>query len=296
MPFLAVEGVSKRFDDVTAVDRVSFAVDPGEVVGFLGPNGAGKSTTMRLITQYYEPDTGDIRLDGVPLVEAGRAAKRRIGYLPENNPLYGDMLVSEYLGFIADLRELRGDARSQALDEAVTGTGLETVYYRPIGELSKGFRQRVGLAQAILHRPDLLDAFVRLLAPPEQKLTREARQGREVFERTGCARCHVPALRTGDSPVPALRHREVAAYTDLLLHDMGPELADICLGLATPSEFRTEPLMGVRLRSKFLHDGRATTLEQAIDLHAGEGAAARDRFRGLAAGERAALIAFLKTL
>ena len=141
---------------MTAVDRVSFAVDPGEVVGFLGPNGAGKSTTMRLITQYYEPDTGDIRLDGVPLVEAGRAAKRRIGYLPENNPLYGDMLVSEYLGFIADLRELRGDARSQALDEAVTGTGLETVYYRPIGELSKGFRQRVGLAQAILHRPDLL--------------------------------------------------------------------------------------------------------------------------------------------
>jgi len=144
---------------------------------------------------------------------------------------------------------------------------------------------------------DLLDAFVRLLAPPEpQKLTREARQGREVFERTGCARCHVPSLRTGDSPVPALRHRDVAAYTDLLLHDMGPELADICLGLATPSEFRTEPLMGVRLRSKFLHDGRATTLEQAIDLHGGEGAAARDRFRGLAAGERAALIAFLKTL
>ena len=156
MPFLSVEGVSKRFDDVTAVDGVSFAVDRGEVVGFLGPNGAGKSTTMRLITQYYEPDTGEIRLDGVPLAAAARAAKRRIGYLPENNPLYGDMVVSEYLAFIADLRELRGPARSQAIDDAVTGTGLETVYYRPIGELSKGFRQRVGLAQAILHRPDLL--------------------------------------------------------------------------------------------------------------------------------------------
>src|SRR5213594_850393 len=156
MPFLSVESVSKRFDDVTAVDRVSFAVDRGEVVGFLGPNGAGKSTTMRLITQYYEPDTGEIRLDGLPLAAAARAAKRRIGYLPENNPLYGDMLVSEYLAFIADLRELRGPARSQAIDDAVTGTGLETVYYRPIGELSKGFRQRVGLAQAILHRPDLL--------------------------------------------------------------------------------------------------------------------------------------------
>src|SRR2546425_10915990 len=144
---------------------------------------------------------------------------------------------------------------------------------------------------------DLLDAFVRLLAPPEPvKPSREARQGRELFARAGCDRCHVPALRTGDSLVPALRRREVAAYTDLLLHDMGPDLADICLGLATPSEFRTEPLMGVHLRSKFLHDGRATTLEQAIDLHGGEGTAARDRFRGLSAAERAALIAFLKTL
>src|SRR5438876_11318639 len=156
MPFLSVEGVSKRFDDVTAVDRVSFAVDRGEVVGFLGPNGAGKSTTMRLITQYYEPDTGEIRLDGVPLADAPRAAKRRIGYLPENNPLYGDLLVGEYLAFIADLREVAGPARGQAIDEAVAATAIETVFYRPIDELSKGFRQRVGLAQAILHRPDLL--------------------------------------------------------------------------------------------------------------------------------------------
>src|SRR5881296_1213666 len=156
MAFLSVEGVSKRFDGVTAVDQVSFAVDRGQVVGFLGPNGAGKSTTMRMITQYYEPDTGTIRLDGVPLADAARAAKRRIGYLPENNPLYEDMLVHDYLAFIADLRELAGLARRQALDAAVTATGIESVYYRPIGELSKGFRQRVGLAQAILHRPDLL--------------------------------------------------------------------------------------------------------------------------------------------
>src|SRR2546430_6817726 len=157
MPLLSLDGVSKRFGGVTAVDHVSFAVDRGQVVGFLGPNGAGKSTTMRLITQYYEPDTGTIKLDGVPLADAGRAAKRRIGYLPENNPLYEDMLVDDYLAFIADLRELAGTGRRQALDAAVTGTGIETVYYRPIAELSKGFRQRVGLAQAILHRPDLLD-------------------------------------------------------------------------------------------------------------------------------------------
>ncbi len=156
MSFLSVEGVTKRFDGVTAVDHVSFAVDRGQVVGFLGPNGAGKSTTMRMITQYYEPDAGQITLDGIPLADAGRHAKRRIGYLAENNPLYGDMLVSDYLAFIADLRELAGRTRHEALDAAVTSTGIETVYYRPIGELSKGFRQRVGLAQAMLHRPDLL--------------------------------------------------------------------------------------------------------------------------------------------
>ena len=156
MSLLSLERVSKRFDDVTAVDGVSFAVDPGQVVGFLGPNGAGKSTTMRMITQFYEPDSGEIRLDGVPLADAAREAKRRIGYLPENNPQYDDMLVVDYLAFIADLRELAGLTRRQALDAAITGTGIESVYYRPIGELSKGFRQRVGLAQAMLHRPDLL--------------------------------------------------------------------------------------------------------------------------------------------
>jgi ABC-2 type transport system ATP-binding protein len=156
MTLLSLSNVSKRFDGVTAVDGASFDIDRGEVVGFLGPNGAGKSTTMRLITQYYEPDAGEIRFDGVPLAIAARDAKRRIGYLPENNPLYGDMLVAEYLEFVARLRALEGGERRAALDEAVTRAALAEVYYRPIGELSKGYRQRVGLAQAILHRPDLL--------------------------------------------------------------------------------------------------------------------------------------------
>ena len=155
MTFLALEQVSKRFGSVPAVDDVSFAVDRGQVVGFLGPNGAGKSTTMRMITQFLEPDDGSIRMEGTPLAEAGREAKRRIGYLPENNPLYGEMLVSEYLEFVGRLRELGAERRS-ATEEAVASTGIEPVYHRPIGELSKGFRQRVGLAAAILHRPDLL--------------------------------------------------------------------------------------------------------------------------------------------
>ena len=156
MSLLALDGVSKRFGGITAVDHVSFQVDRGQVVGFLGPNGAGKSTTMRMITQFIEPDTGSIRLDGVPLDDAGREAKRRLGYLPENNPLYIEMLVSEYLDFVGRLRDLPAAERRSAVDEAVAGTGLEPVFHRPIGELSKGFRQRVGLAAAILHRPDLL--------------------------------------------------------------------------------------------------------------------------------------------
>jgi ABC-2 type transport system ATP-binding protein len=156
MSLLTLEKVSKRFGDIAAVEQVSFQVDRGQVVGFLGPNGAGKSTTMRMITQFIEPDAGSIKLDGVSLEEAGRDAKRRIGYLPENNPLYAEMLVSEYLDFVGRLRDLDGAARQSAIDEAVAATGLEPVFHRPIGELSKGFRQRVGLAAAILHRPDLL--------------------------------------------------------------------------------------------------------------------------------------------
>jgi len=144
---------------------------------------------------------------------------------------------------------------------------------------------------------ELTDAFVRLLAPPAPlKQSSEARRGRDLFAQVGCTGCHVPTLRTGDNPIPALSHKEVAAYTDLLLHDMGPQLADICFGLAKPSEFRTEPLMGMRLATHFLHDGRAKTPDQAIEMHGGEGMRSRDLFEALPAADRAALLAFLKTL
>jgi len=153
---ITVEGVTKRYGDLLAVDHVDFQVGRGEVVGFLGPNGAGKTTTMRMLTGTLEPDEGRVLFEGVPLSEDLTAAKHRVGYLPESNPLYQDMLVAEYLGYVAEIRGLSpGETRSSMAD-AVDETGISEVFYRPIGELSKGYRQRIGLAAAILHHPEVL--------------------------------------------------------------------------------------------------------------------------------------------
>ena len=144
---------------------------------------------------------------------------------------------------------------------------------------------------------NLVDDFVHFLAPPRAlPLDGEGQRGRLIFGTIGCARCHTPSLTTGNHPVAALRFKQVAAYTDLLLHDMGAERGDICLGLASPSEFRTEPLMGLRLGTEFMHDGAAKSIEQAIQLHGGEAAAVRQRFERLTPQERAAVLRFLGSL
>ncbi len=144
----------------------------------------------------------------------------------------------------------------------------------------------------------LMNAYVRSLAPAQPNdLDGTGRRGQRTFSNIGCAKCHLPSLRTGDHPIKALANREFAPYTDLLLHDMGPELADICQGLvATPSEFRTEPLMALRLARRYLHDGRAGSIEEAVNLHGGEAARSRDAFRALSASDRTALLRFLSTL
>ncbi len=156
MSLVRLQNVSKSFGDVLAVDGLSFSIGRGEVVGFLGPNGAGKTTTMRMIAQALEPDTGTIEIDGVSITEARLESRRRIGYLPERNPLYGDMLVAEFLEYMGSLRALRGRDLRTHIDRAVEQTGIGDMFYRPIDQLSKGFRQRTGLAQAILSEPDVL--------------------------------------------------------------------------------------------------------------------------------------------
>lgn len=153
---ITVDSVTKRYGDVLAVDDLSFEVARGEVVGFLGPNGAGKSTTMKMITGTLQPDAGRVQFDGADIGDDLIAAKRRVGYLPEANPLYDELLVAEYLEYVADLRDLSpADARS-GISDAVDETDIGSVFYRPIGECSKGYRQRIGLAGAILHRPEVL--------------------------------------------------------------------------------------------------------------------------------------------
>ena len=153
---ISVAGVTKRYGPVLAVQDLSFEVERGEVVGFLGPNGSGKTTTMRMITGTLQPDEGEILFDGVPIAEQLTEAKRRVGYLPEANPLYEDLLVAEYLDYVAELRGLSQAETRSSVSDAVDETGISEVFYRPIGVCSKGLRQRVGLAGAILHWPEIL--------------------------------------------------------------------------------------------------------------------------------------------
>jgi ABC-2 type transport system ATP-binding protein len=153
---LEVDGISKQFGRITAVDDISFSVQRGEVLGFLGPNGAGKSTTMRIITGFLPPSAGRVTVCGYDVLRQPIEVKRRIGYLPEGAPAYGDMSPLGLLGFVADLRGLKGARRRERLSAVVERLQLEGVLNQPIETLSKGFKRRVGLAQAILADPEVL--------------------------------------------------------------------------------------------------------------------------------------------
>jgi len=153
---IRVENLVKAFGPKLAVNGVSFTVGRGEVLGFLGPNGAGKSTTMRMITGFIPPTSGRITIGGHDMLEDPLPAKRLIGYLPENAPGYADMTVHGFLHFAAELRGLRGDARKRAVGRAIERCFLQNVVHQTIDTLSKGYKHRTGLAQALVHDPDVL--------------------------------------------------------------------------------------------------------------------------------------------
>src|SRR6516162_2216540 len=153
---ISIEGLSKSYGATQALRGVSFEVPRGQVVGFLGPNGAGKTTTMRILAGYASPTSGSAKVGGIDVVLDPIASRRMIGYLPENNPLYEEMMVLDFLHFVARVRGVAAGEERERIKNAVERCGLKSVISRDIGQLSKGFRQRVGLAQAILHDPDLL--------------------------------------------------------------------------------------------------------------------------------------------
>ena len=153
---ITITGLTKRFGSFTAVDKISFSVEKGEVLGFLGPNGAGKSTTMKMLTGYLPITDGRAAVCGYDVVGESLEARKTIGYLPEGAPLYGDMSGLAFLNFVAEIRGFRGSEIKQRVDYAVDRLELQSVINKPIETLSKGFKRRVGLAQAILHDPDVL--------------------------------------------------------------------------------------------------------------------------------------------
>ena len=153
---IEVSHLAKHYGTLAAVDDISFNVEPGQVLGFLGPNGAGKSTTMKMIAGFLAPTSGSVRVCGHDVEQTPLAAKKLMGYLPEGAPSYGEMTVAAFLDFIADIRELRGDLRTQRKRDVIERLSLQGVLEQSIETLSKGFRRRVGLAQAILHDPKVL--------------------------------------------------------------------------------------------------------------------------------------------
>jgi ABC-2 type transport system ATP-binding protein len=152
---ISVKNISKLYGAQKALDNISFEIKEGEIVGLLGPNGAGKSTMMKIITCFIPPTSGEVFVNDFDIYEQAIEVKKRIGYLPENNPLYSEMYVKEYLKFVAGIHKLGKNTFSQ-IDKMVEICGLEIEYKKKIGALSKGYRQRVGLAQALIHNPDVL--------------------------------------------------------------------------------------------------------------------------------------------
>ena len=152
---IAVHGVTKFYGEQKALDNVSFEVKTGEIVGFLGPNGAGKSTMMKIITGFIPASSGKVTVNSLAIEDENPEVKKQIGYLPENNPLYPEMYIREYLGFVASIYNA-GSSKKKLINNVIELTGLVSEQKKKIGSLSKGYRQRVGLAQALIHNPSVL--------------------------------------------------------------------------------------------------------------------------------------------
>jgi ABC-2 type transport system ATP-binding protein len=218
---IEVEGLTRRFGEVTAIDAVSLRVEKGEVLGFLGPNGAGKTTTMKILTCFLPPSEGTARVAGYDILTHPIEVRRRIGYLPENVPLYREMRVREYLGFVAAMKGVPARERPARFERVREETGLAGVEDRIIGKLSKGYRQRVGLAQALVHDPEVL-----ILDEPTEGLDpRQILEVRELIKRL--AGNHTVILSTHILPeVSQICRRIVIINRGRIVAEGSPEMLE----------------------------------------------------------------------
>lgn len=250
---IQVESISKSFGSHRAVDGISFSVERGEVLGFLGPNGAGKSTTMRMITGFIAPDAGRVSVCGFDVASQPIEAKSRIGYLPESAPTYSDMTVGGFLRWVADMRSLRGEDKRRAVDRAVELCSLGAVFNQSIDTLSKGFKHRTCLAQAILHDPPVL-----ILDEPTDGLDpNQKREVRELIRRMSAEKSIIFSTHI-------LEEVEAICSRAIVIH-RGRVVAN-----ASPAELKT--------RSK--QDGRVRATVAGADVQA-----VRDSLNGIAWGE-----------
>ena len=243
---ISINNLTKSYGSQRAVDEISFEVKTGEILGFLGPNGAGKTTTMKMITQYLDPDSGDIFVNGESIRTNSR--KSNIGYLPEHNPLYMDMTVIDYLSFAASLQGVEKDEIENQVRRMVVTCGLDDEKHKKISELSKGYRQRVGLAQALIHDPEIL-----VLDEPTSGLDpNQIVEIRELIKRIGKAKTVI--LSTHILP-------EVEATCDrILIINRGKIVAD---GTADTLRKQSQGTQVLRVK---IEDGNAEEIKEAIQL------------------------------
>jgi ABC-2 type transport system ATP-binding protein len=241
---IQVENLRKEFGSKVAVDGVTFSVEKGQVLGFLGPNGAGKSTTMRMVTGYFRPTAGKITVGGVDMLENPELAKRSIGYLPENAPLYSDMTVSSFLGFCAELRGLTGAAKSKAVDRAIEMCFLQGVRYQSVDTLSKGYKHRTCLAQSIIHDPAVL-----ILDEPTDGLDpNQKHEVRGMIKRMGEDKVIIFSTH--------ILEEVEAACSRAIIIDRGKVVAD-----GTPDELKQRADAGVRVT---VHGAASGAVKEAL--------------------------------
>lgn len=230
---IEVKDLSRSFGSIVAVDRISFNVEKGDVLGFLGPNGAGKTTTMRMLACFLRPDSGTATVCGYDILRHPVRVRRIIGYLAENAPAYNEMTVGGFLNFVCDARRIAGRQRRDALDRIVPMCAIESVYHQTIETLSKGYRRRVGLAQALIHDPDVL-----VLDEPTDGLDpNQKHEVRELINLMAKDKCIIVSTHILEE-VEAICSRAVIIARGRILVDSTPEQLKNKYGCSLDEVFR----------------------------------------------------------